>query len=145
MSEHDESESQTGEVVAREVAEREFERFAEAMDLDVGIDDMDDDERRDFSLHKRRFLKAVQAGHLQVDEEGQPVFTPQVGNQKELVFHEPDGAALMEMNRAKSNKSVKQQHLVLAAITKTSAKRFATMKNRDLKVCYALLAFFLGG
>lgn len=134
------------DVVAAEVAEAELARFAEAMDLDLDLEDMDDEERRDFSLQKRRFIRAVRQGHLSVDEAGQPVYRPYASkNTEPLVFREPDGAALMEMNRAKANKSIKQQHLVLAAITKTNPKRFADMKNRDLKVCYAVLTFFLGG
>lgn len=131
------------EDVAHEVAEAEFRRFVEAMDLDVDPEQMDADDRREFIEQKRVFLRAVRRGRLRVDDKGQPVFTPKTGDP--LVFHEPDGAALMEMDRAKDGKDVKKAYILLSGITKTSVARFSKMRNRDLKICQAILAFFMGG
>lgn len=130
-------------VVSADVAEMEFQRFVEAMDLDVDESGMDDEDKRDFSSQKRLFLKEVQRGRLTVDEKGQPVFTPSDG--EPLTFYEPEGAHLTEMDRAKEQQSVKKTLLLLGAMTKTGPKRFTKMKNRDFKVCTAILAFFLGG
>lgn len=130
-------------VVDREVAEQEFERFADAMDLDVDPAGMDDDDRRGFEREKRIFLRAVQAGRLVVDEAGQPVYTPKGG--EPITFYEPTGATLMEMDRVKQGKAMKQTSVLLAAMTKQSPPRFANMKLRDYKVCQAIMAFFMGG
>jgi len=139
---HEEHEEIT-DVVADDVAEREFERFVDAMDLDVEPAGMDEEDRRDFASQRRVFLRAVKAGRLTVDEKGQPVYQPKTG--EPLTFREPDGAGLMEMDRAKEGKDVKKAYHLLGAMTQTGPKRFANMKNRDLKVCQAILAFFLGG
>lgn len=129
--------------VAAEAAEQEFARFVEAMDLDIDPEGMDDEDRRSFEREKRIFLREVGRGRLVVDEAGQPVFTPSEG--EPITFHEPDGAALMEMDKVKAGKTVKQGNLVLAAITKKPAARFARMKMRDLKVCQAIMNFLIGG
>ena len=39
--------------VAEEVAEQEFNRFVEAMDLDVNLADMDEDDKKGFEQQKR--------------------------------------------------------------------------------------------
>jgi len=137
---------QNEDLVADEVAEREFERFVEAMDLDVAQDAMDEEDRKDFSNQKRLFLREVKRGKLSVDEQGQPVFRPSgCAEEQALTFHEPVGANFVEMDRYKESQSVKKTNALLDAMTKTSPKRFASMKNRDYKVCAAIMAFFLGG
>jgi len=132
-------------MVAPEVAEAEFERFVEVMDLDVDSTDMDAEDRKSLDDSKRRFIRAVVCGSLVVNESGEPVFTPTVGDRAEITFYEPDGTALMAMDRAKKGHDVEKTNLVLAALTKQLPKRFAAMKNRDLKLCQAILCFYMGG
>lgn len=128
-----------------EVAEAEFARFIDAMDLDVEVDFMDSEEERDFTREKRIFLRAVQAGNLVVDDEGRPVYTPKLGNTEPLVFNEYDGAALMASDGAKKGKDISKSYRVMASITKQTPARFARMKGRDLKVCTAIMLFLTGG
>jgi hypothetical protein len=131
------------DVVAAEVAEDEFTRFVEMMDLDVDLSGMDEEDRRSFENEKRIFLRAVRRGRLTVDDQGQPTFRTQ--DDRELVFAEPTGATLMEMDRAKSGKDVRKTYMLLAAITKSMPQTFSAMPLRDLKVCQAIMGFFMGG
>lgn len=133
------------DVVALEVAEADFARFIDAFDLDVDLDVMDAEDRKSFDAGKATFVRAVQRGLLTVDEKGQPTYTPVMGNDGALTFHEPDGAALLEMDKAKKNHDVRKSNLVMAAITKQPVQRFARMAQRDLKVCQAIFCFLLGG
>lgn len=132
--------------VAREVAEAEFQRWAEAMGLARKLDPskLDDNDRKSLASQKSILLDAVEDGHLVVDGEGQFVFTPVKGDTTPLTFHEPDGAMLRAVDQAKAGAAVERDHKLLGAITKTSAARFAGMKHRDLSVCLAIEVLFLG-
>jgi len=133
----------TEERVALEVAEEEFGRFVDAMDLDLDPQNMSEEDREAFEQQKRFFLNAVREGRLSVDERGQPVFQPSSGGP--LTFREPNGAALMEMDKGKRNENQRKLHLLMAAVTKSPAARFAKMPKRDLKVCTAIVIFLMQG
>lgn len=132
--------------VAREVAEAEFERWAEAMGLSRKLDPakLDDNDRKSLAQQKNLLLDAIEDGNLVVNESGEFVFTPVKGDQGPLTFPEPDGAMLKAVDQAKQGEAVARDHKLLGAITKTSAARFASMKARDLAVCTAVMVLFLG-
>jgi len=131
--------------VAKEVAEAEFERFAEAMDLDVDTSIMDEDDRKGFDLQKNRIVSAIRSGAMVVNEDGEPVFTPQrMKDAGTITFHEPDGAALMAMDRKKKSEDIGKLYATMGAMTGTTAKTFSGMKMADLKVCMAIATLFLG-
>ena len=129
--------------VAREVAENEFNRFITSMDIDADPEDMDDDDFKGFNAQKNRVVKAIQKGSLLINEDGEPVFTPQcVDNANPITFGEPSGGTIMAMDG--KGKAVKDMFTVMGEITKTSAGYFGKMKMRDLKVCMAVATLFLG-
>lgn len=138
------------EKVAAEAAEQEFRRWADAMDIAWKFDAdslaaMDDKDRKDFSVQKRIVIDGIRFGRLGCNEQGEFVFTPQVGNTSPLTFHEPDGAALLAIDKVnKEFHGVTKTFAVLGAITGQPPNRFAPMKNRDLSVCQAVLGFLLG-
>lgn len=135
--------SETKEVVAREVAEQEFDRFIGEMDLEVDPAQMDDEEKRDLALAKQRILSAMLDGRLVVDEKGQPVFTPKDGPGTAITFFEPTGASLMAADQKKRNHSMGKMLAILSDMTKQPAARFAKMKQRDLRVCLSVQVLFL--
>lgn len=140
----DENAMPDGHVVALDVAESEFLRFTEAMDLDLDPKHWDAEDKKSFDDSKGKFLRAIQRGHLAVDEHGQPVFTPQLEPKTPITFYEPDGACIMAVDLAKKNHDAAKTFKVLAAMTKQPEGTFAKMKNRDLKICQAVLGLFLG-
>lgn len=131
--------------VATEVAEQEFDRFVEAMDLDVDPAGMDDDDKASFKVAKRRIITGIERGQIVVDEKGQPVFTPSMGNTSAIVFYEPRGASLMASDQKKKGHDVAKMLATLADMTKQPPARFSDMVNRDLKIVLALGNLFLGG
>jgi hypothetical protein len=133
-----------GYVVAREVAESDFDRFIEAMDIDVDPAFLDDDDKKNLKQARSIFVEAVMEGVLTVDVNGRPVFTPKRGNTKPITFNEPDGAALLTMDGKKKGHDIAKSYVLLAAITKEPVVRFSNMKQRDLRICSTLLALFLG-
>lgn len=131
--------------IAREVAEQEFNRFVEAMDLDVDPADMDAEDKKGFEQQKDRIIAAVQSGSLVINDTGEPVFTPQRTEGAEAItFHEPTGASLMAMDRKKKTEDIGKLYASMGEITKTHASTFSKMKMPDLKVCIAITTLFLG-
>ncbi len=131
--------------IAKEVAEQEFNRFVESMDLDVDPADMDEDDRKGFTQQKDRVIAAIQSGALVIKDSGEPVFTPQRTNDADAItFHEPTGASLMAMDRKKKTEDIGKLYAAMGDITKTHANVFSKMKMADLKVCMAITTLFLG-
>jgi hypothetical protein len=129
-------------VVATDVAEQEFERFLDAMDIDRDPASMDEDDKKGFEDAKRKFVKQVEVGRLVVDEKGQPVYTTHAG--KTLIFHEPTGASFMAMDSKKKGADVAKMCAVMADIAHCDPSEFAKMPNRDFQVCKTIITLFLG-
>jgi hypothetical protein len=132
---------ENGPKVTREVAEAEFVRFFEAMDLRLEDPDLDEEDRKSFNDNRRTFLEAVERGVLVVNENGEPVFTPAEGSP--ITFYEPTGATIMAMDRIKKGHDIKRSYAVMSEQTKTPIARFTGMKQREFKVCEAVFILFL--
>lgn len=133
-----------GPKVAAEVAESEFVRFCESMELDVDLTAMDDEDKAGFRQAKRRMIDAMMRGKLVVDDDGQPVYTPSKGNVAPITFREPTGASLMAMDSKRAGHDVTKMYSTMADLTQESVQRFSKMLNRDLRVCLAITMLFLG-
>lgn len=129
--------------VAKEIAEAEFERFADAMDLDVSTEGLDDEDKRGLEKHRATIVNAIVAGHLVIDESGQPVYSPREGNTGAITFREPTGATMMAADQRKKGQDMAKLYAMVAAMTQQPAQRFANMKRRDLRVCEAIAVLFL--
>jgi hypothetical protein len=131
--------------IALEVAEQEFNRFADAMDLDVDTSSMDKEDSDGFNENKKRIITAIRHGSLVVNDLGQPVFTPRRTNDAEAItFYEPTGASLMAMDRKKKTEDIGKFYAAMGDITKTHANIFSKMKMPDLRICMAITTLFLG-
>lgn len=129
--------------VPKELAEQEFARFLEAMDLTEKCDTsaMDLEDVKGFEKHKRVIMSALERMQLVIDEDGQPTLTTSSG--AKITFYEPTGGDLMAMDQAKAGRDVEKTNKVLAAMTKQPAALFAGMKNRDYRICSSLFTLFL--
>lgn len=133
------------EAVAREVAEAEFERFAEAMDLDVDEESIsDEDDRKGLRSARDAFVRAVMRGKLAVNEVGEPVVTLSTGEGEELTFYEPTFDVIAQSDKTKAGKDMAKMALIMGAMTKTSAAKFSKMRMRDFKVCQTVVTLFFG-
>lgn len=128
-----------------EVAEVEFNRFVETMNLDVQDSALNDEDKTSLALNRRRMLLAIEGGSLVIDGNGIPVYTPQrSANCEPITFYEPTGASLMAMDRKKTGADVGKMFTIMADFTKTDEKRFAGLKVSDLNVCMAIATLYLG-
>lgn len=127
-----------------DVAQQEFDRFAESMDLDFDERGMDDEDAKGFRESRRLFLRAVEKNRLVVNDDGEPVYTPVVGNRDPITFHEPQGCSFMASDLKKKGHDVGKMHVIVADFTQQPAERFAKMKQRDYKVVLAIALLILG-
>ena len=133
------------EKVNKDVALAEFDRFTSAMDLDVATVDMDQDDLKTFNEIKSKIVNAMIDDRLVINEKGEPVFTPTgMDESNALTFYEPTGAVLMSMDRRKEGQDMGKMFVLMSAMTKSTDSVFSTMPNRDIKVCSAIVAVFLG-
>lgn len=129
-------------VVAPEVAEDEFVRFCETMDLDVDVSRMDDEERDAFEDIKRLLVARICDGSLVITDSGEPEYKPRAGGDP-IRFFEPTGEVIMAGDSKRANAGVARLNAMMAAMTKQTEKRFTSMKMRDYKVCAAVAKLFL--
>lgn len=133
-------------VVDKETAEVEFDRFVDAMDLDLDTVDMDAEDLTGFIKQKSRVINAIQKGALVINDEGEAVYTPRNAKskyQEAITFHERTGASLMAMDGKKKGYDVAKTYAVLADMCKVHPSVFAGLVGADVKVCEALFALLM--
>lgn len=130
--------------VDAESANMEVDRFLEEMDIESDRGGMDEEDRAGFDNARATIVRAIRRGRLVINDSGEPVYTPASVDTGPITFHEPTGAAFMEMDRRKKGQDVSKMYAIMAGMTKQHAKVFSDMRNRDLKVCQAVTTLFLG-
>ena len=132
--------------VSADVADQEFERFAEEMDLDIDTAEMDASDLAAFRKQKSRIIRAIQRGDLVINDNGEAVYTPSNPNTRSadpVTFHERTGASLMAMDGKKAGHDVAKTYAVMANMCGVHASVFANMAGSDIKVCEAIFAFLM--
>ena len=132
--------------VSKDMAEGEFDRFTESMDLDLDTNDMDPEDLTAFNKQKSKIVKAIMLGSLVVNDNGEAVYTPRNTKSKykeALTFHERTGASLMAMDGTKKNHDVTKTYKVLGDMCKVHPNIFAGLVGIDVKICEALFALLM--
>lgn len=132
--------------VSKEVAEAEFERFADEMDIDIDTADMDAEDLTAFNKMCKKVIVAIGRGSLVINETGEAIYTPQNERSKHkeaITFHERTGASLMAMDGKKKGHDVKKMYAVLGDMCKQHSSVFAGLVGTDVKVCESLFALLM--
>jgi len=132
--------------VASEVAENEFDQWADAMDLDLDESNMDAEDLAAYMKQKRRLIRQIEQGHLTFNDDGEAVYTPhntKTKHDKPVVFHERTGAALMASDGKKKNHHVSMMYAMMGDMCKVHPSVFAGMAGIDAKVCESLFNFLM--
>ena len=131
--------------VEAEVAEQEFMRFVDTMGLDIEEGSLTDEDKAGLNTNRNRMLTAIKKGSLVINENGEPIYTPQRSeNVTPLLFAEPEGAALMEMDRKKAGADVGKMFVIMGSVAHVPQGTFAKLKIGDLNVCMAITTLYLG-
>ncbi len=132
-------------VVAAEVAEDEFVRFCETIDLE--IDDLDDEDAKKFKGLKNTVIKAMMVGRVTISDEGLPTVSLKypVGEFSSVTFKLPTGERFVAAGDTKSTNSVTQGWKILSDFTGVPSPIFGKMRRKpDLQTLDAVGALFLG-
>ena len=132
--------------ITKELAEQEFERFVEAMDIDVDPARMTDQDQKNFDKARYRVIQAFMDGSLVLNDDGEAVYTPQNAKTPDhtpITFYEQTGADLMASDNKKDTQKVSQMYAMMASMCKVPAKTFALMRGRDLKVVTSIFALLM--
>jgi hypothetical protein len=132
--------------VDTKTAELEFDRWAEAMDLDLDESKMDGADRAQFRAQKDRVVQAIERGALVIGADGLATYTaqrPGSAYKDPITFNERTGASLMAMDGKGKNHDVAKTYAMMADMCGVNAKVFAGMVGTDAKVCEALYVFLM--
>lgn len=125
-------------VISKEMALDEFERFADCMDLYLEPDEMDDEDRRDFFKIRGRLVRAICNGSLVIDNNGQAVYTPQNDDSKHktaITFHERSGATVIAQDGKGKNAEGKKTYAMMGELTRLHERVFSGLVGIDIKIC----------
>ena len=135
-------------VVVPEVAESDFQRWADKWRIDTDVATMKEDAADSFEDQRRRLVRRIVEGSLRVDNTGDTLVYelefPQEGGTKELTFRVPTGGAMLGWDRMKERESIKKLNSYMASMCGTNPVVFAQMDGRDLKIAQAVATLFLG-
>lgn len=134
------------DMIAQDVVEQEFQRFIEAMDIDIDPADMDAEDIAELEKHKKRLYRALARGNLVINDNGEAVYTPahpRSRYKEPITFRERTGASLMAMDGKKKNHDVAKTYAVMADMCKVHQSVFAGLVGSDVKVCEALFALLM--
>ena len=135
-----------GKLVATEVAESEFERFTEAMDLDFDTSKMDSEDLTAFEKQKSKMIRAIEKGALVFNDDGEAVYTPQHRRSKHqdaITFRERTGASLIASDGKKKNQDMAKTYAVMADMCGVHQRVFAGLVGIDAKVCESIYALLM--
>lgn len=130
----------------QELAEHEFERFVESMDLLINLEKMDAEDRTAFDKAKDRLVREIVRGFLVVNEKGEMIYTPHhpdTKHDKPIHFYERKGSAVMGMDSKKKGHDVAKTYAVMGAMCRVHQSVFADLVGTDGKVCEAIFALLM--
>lgn len=130
--------------VADEVLEREFARFAEAMDLDVELPGMNAEDKKSLVGCKRVIFRAMSRGRLVINEAGEAVYrAAHAGRDLEFWFPTPSGRALTARDTNLPGHDQEKLISSIAQMTRHKPGVITELPLADLKVLQAIAILFL--
>ena len=141
MSKPDKEVKASGKI-SRDVAERDFDRFADEWEIDVDKEHMDDEDRQGFENLRAAFIRHVVNGRLVVSE-GAETVVQTARNGDQITYQIPDGAAFITMDHHKDGKNMTKMHSYIAAMSGKPLKYFSQMDGRDVKVAHMVAGLFM--
>lgn len=127
--------------IAKEVAEKEFEKLCSARRISTDVSEFNDKEKAQFEARKRDILRLMMAGSLVLNKEGNPVFTPPVEGAAPITFHQATGATLMAGDGAKG--PAEQMVQIGTEMTKLPPGELSKLHIADFRAVDDIVTFLL--
>lgn len=130
--------------INREVAEADFQRFADMARLDLDRP-RNSNERRDIEDDKEQFVYFVMKGRITVDDEGYPTVKTDSEELPEVRFgRRPRVTSLRAMDKCKKNNENGKMLAMVADTLGIAPAKLNTLEYADFEVVSLVFSLFLG-
>lgn len=131
--------------VAMEVAVAEFERMCKARRVCTDPAMLDDGDVAGLADIRKKLTRAIVAGDLVIEDNGDPVYTPPVEGAKPLRFHKPTSATYMAMDGKDEDAQGSHMRMVrgITEMTRSNKGDVSKLDAPDYQVCQSLAQLFL--
>lgn len=139
--------STTKPKISKEVAAKEFDRLADAWDIDIDREHMEDEDKISFDQLRHRIERNIMRGRLVVSEDGEELaqYLAKGGaSVKPITYTVPAGAGWLTMDQHKERQSMHKVFGFLASMAKEPVAYFSNLDGRDIKVAQDIGVLFLG-
>jgi len=131
-----------------ETAIIEFEKICESWEIDIDENEMDSNEKIDFSGIKKKIVKAIKLGRLVYNGDGTMTYTISgdlsgalIG--RELTIKKPMGDSYTGMDDYKEQASMHKTYAVLSSMISFPVASINKLDGTDLKPLLAISTLFL--
>jgi len=133
------------EIICPEVAEQEFTRFCDRMDLEVKPENFDAAGLKVFNELKGTVLEAIRFGDVEINEKGCPAVRPSsTGITQPIVFQEWSYGAAEEADKYSKEGAFKKNRVMLSQLTGCEPYVFLKLNKRDTYNLTAILGIMQG-
>jgi len=135
-----ESKKVSEEIINKETAEAEFNRFKKAMRLRLDREGMDENEAKDVKEDIAVLVEEIMAGRLSINDEGQAVVHPE--GKDPLTFRKPSGRDVAVIDRKKEAHKVGQQFAIIGSLCDKAPSVIQQMDWDDIDICARIVGLF---
>jgi len=131
--------------ISIDVAQDEFQRFANEWDIDTDTSLMESDDKEDFNKLKRKIVREIMKGNATVDTDGNISYKLKYpkGEKTDLDFRIPLGKAYMNMDNYKEKQGMHKMFSFIGSLIKMPSGYCSSIDARDLKFCLGVATLFL--
>lgn len=133
------------EKINPDMAESEFQRFAEAWDIELDLEGFSSEDKDEYDTQKRRIIRAIMKGRAFISDEGLTVtyeLIQPIAETSKIEMNIPKGDAYLAMDKFKEKQGIHKLNAFMAASSKVNPKIFSSMDGRDLKFFQAVTTLF---
>ena len=131
-------------VVAKEEAEKEFDRFFDCMDIYIDESELDADDLSAFRKLKGKLIRSIMYGHLTFNDNGEAVYKPfKSPHTDAITFHERKGSSLIAIDGKKKGHDVAKMYAMMADMTGLPQNVFSKLNGIDIKICEGIFTFLM--
>ena len=133
--------------IDQETAQAEFDRFCDEWEIDDDKESMNEEERKDFEGHEKRFIEAVKRGRLcfNHDDTLDFTFSRKSVTGETVTIKRLTGAGVMEMDGLTDKQMMKKTYSLLASMMGKPRQYIAKIDIIDLKPLQAILTLSFAG
>jgi hypothetical protein len=134
--------------IDRQVAEEDFERWADINGLLLSYDGMDTNELAENTKYRELIIRSIVDGSSIIHDDGTAEFTPRVSpNKNPITFHHGAFEHLLVTDKRKEHQLAGKVVTSMASLTRQPPSRFSSEKQMwkaDYNVCEAYYSLLMG-